>query len=609
MLDRRHMLLAGVAAMTAGNVRAAPATGQGARLTAYLDQVMQEALQLSPQLMTIAGFDTGPNAAAKQRLDDRSAAGLAQWKAIFDRMARELAKFQPETLTGIDLVNHRTGVYLAESTLRSFDFKFGDPGVGGAIPYVISQLTGNYRNIPTFLASQHTVATAADAEAYIDRLGAFAVSLDQETERVATDFARGAAPPDFVLRTTLVQFAVMLAPEPAKSELVANLVSRTAAKGLAGDWQARATKIVADQVYPAMRRQQGLLERALTTASSDAGCWRLPDGEAYYRFAVRAFTTTEMSGDEIHALGLELVAKLTAEADVLLSARGLTQGSVGQRIAALRRDPGQLYSNDDAGRAQVLSDMNGMVAAMNARLPAYFGALPRAPVEIHRTPPSIEAGAPGGTYQPPTMDGSRPGIFHINLRDMSDVAKFDIPTLVYHEVVPGHHLQNALNMEATGLPMMRRMPLFSGFSEGWALYAEQLADEMGVYRDDPLGRLGYLASFLFRAARLVVDSGLHHKRWSRQKAIRYMIDTLGEADSIAVAEVERYCVQPGQACSYMLGHEVWDRSRTEAKRVLGAGFDLKGFHDAGLLAGSVPLDVLEMHLKDWSTAQSRRSHG
>ena len=597
MLNRRHLLLAG-AALAASP--AAAQTADGPRLTALMNKAMQDALAASPQLMTLTGLDSGTNAAAKHLLDDRSEASLAKTKALFQQMAGDLRQFDPASLHGGDLLNYRTADYLTDVTLQGYGFPYGDPGVGGAVPYIISQLSGNYRSIPTFLGSQHTIAKAADAEAYLDRLAAFGPTLDQETERARADFALGAAPPDFVLRTTSGQISAMLAPAPDASELVTNLTRRTTEKGLAGDWQARAAKLVETAVYPALRRQLDLQQQALETASHDAGCWRLPQGEAYYRFAVRSFTTTEMSGDEIHRLGLERVAELTARADEILKAQGLSRGSVGQRISALRRRPDQIYPNTDAGRAQLLSDMNGMAEAMRKRLPAYFGALPRAPVEIARVPTTIEAGAPGGSYQPGSVDGSRPGVFYINLRDTAEQPRLDLPTLVHHEVLPGHHLQIALAMEAKGLPLMRRMPLFSGYSEGWALYAEQLSDEMGAFQDDPMGRLGYLASLLFRAARLVVDSGLHHKRWSREQAIRYMVDTLGDKETSVTREVERYCVQPGQACSYMLGHQVWLQAREAAKARMGGAFDIRAFHDAGLLYGAMPLSVLSAHLDGWA---------
>jgi uncharacterized protein (DUF885 family) len=602
LLDRRSLLLTGVAAVASP---AAAQTADGQRLTALLDQAMQTALLDSPQLMTLTGFDKGPNAGAKHRLDDRSSVGVNRMRTLFEGMAAALRQFDPKTLTGGDLVNYRSAAELSETTLQSYRFPYGDPGVGGAIPYVVSQLSGSYRSVPTFLASQHTVASAEDAEAYLDRLAAFETVLDQETARAREHFALGAAPPDFVLRTTASQLAALLAPAPAASELTTNLTRRT--DKIPGDWGPRAARIIEAQVYPALRRQMQLQQGALPSASREAGCWRLPDGEAYYRFAVRAFTTTDMSGEEIHKLGLDLVARLSSQADTILKTQGLNQGSVGQRIASLRRRPDQLYPNTDAGRAQLLADMNGMAQAMKTRLPEVFGALPQAPVEIARVPATIEAGAPGGSYQPPSVDGKRPGVFYINLRDTAEQPRMDLPTLVYHEVLPGHHLQNALALEAKGLPLLRRMPLFSGYSEGWALYAEQLADEMDVYRDNPLARVGYLASLLFRAARLVVDSGLHHKRWSREQAVRYMIDTLGEKETSVTREVERYCVQPGQASSYMLGHQVWTQARDAARAQLGARFDLRAFHDAGLLYGAMPLSVLTRHLEDWAKSGGPRA--
>ena len=604
MIDRRRALLLGAAAAAGASSAGAQPAGEGRRLTAVLDGAMQKALLDSPQLLTLTGFDIGPNAAARARLDDRSDAGLSRLRSLFEQLTVDLKGFRPETLSGPDLLNYRCAAYLARTTLESYEVPFGDPGVGGATPYVVSQLSGNYRSIPTFLASQHRIATANDAEAYLSRLSAFARTLDQETERTRQHYARGAAPPDFVLRVTETQFTGMLTADPRRSELVESLTRRAAAKGLAGDWETRAAAIVRDEVFPALSRQLAVVRGALPKATHAAGCWRLPDGEAYYRFAVRSYTTTEMAGDEIHRLGLERVASLTARADAILKAQGLSRGTVAQRLAAVRKRPEQHFPNTDAGRAALLAHLDGLVADMRTRLPAWFGALPKAPVEIRRTPPTIEAGAPGGTYQSPSVNGSRPGIFFINLRDLNEQPRMDLPTLVFHEVLPGHHLQNALSLEAPALPLIRRMPLFSGYLEGWALYAEQLADEMGVYQDDPLGRLGYLGSLLFRAARLVVDSGLHHKRWSREAAIRYMTETLGDAETSVTREVERYCVQPGQACAYMLGQQVFVKARAASQARLGARFDIRRFHDAALLSGALPLDVLAEHLAAWTAAQA-----
>ena len=270
----------------------------------------------------------------------------------------------------------------------------------------------------------------------------------------------------------------------------------------------------------------------------------------------------------------------------------MADGTVGKRLATLAADPKTLYANTDEAKETLLADLNAKVAVVQAKLPAYFGALPKAHVQIRRVPKAIEAGAPGGYYQSGTLDGSRPGAYYINLRDTAEWPRWALPTLTYHESIPGHHLQITLANETQGLPVLRKISGNSGYQEGWALYAEQLAVEMGLYEGDPLGAIGQLQAALFRAVRLVVDSGLHAQGWSRDRAVDYFVDTLGEKRTSAVTEVERYCVWPGQACSYMIGKLTWLRLRDRARTALGAKFDLRKFHDAGLLSGALPLDVL-----------------
>ena len=609
MLDRRRLLLssaAGLGLAVAGPAIATasqtPAAGSGgAQVTALLDRMMQEFLAESPEFMTSLGLDSGPNAAVRSKLDDRSLAFVDRSFAAFRGYDIELKRIDRSALSGMDAVNYDTTRFILDGAAVADGFDYGvQSPIGGTSPYLVSQLTGSYSGIPQFLDTQHQVRTAEDAETYLARLSAFAEVLDVETGRVRADFAAGATPPDFVLRRTGEQFAATLGVDPARSGLTQSLARRTAEADIAGDWAARAEALVRDAVYPAMQRQADVIAAALPGATSDAGCWRLPDGEAYYRYGVLSYTTTDMGGDEIHEIGLAQVAELSARADAILKAQGLTQGSVGERIAAVARRPDQLYPNTDAGKAELLADLNGQMARMQQRLPEMFGRLPRAGVEIRRVPVEIEAGAPGGSYQMPALDGSRPGAYYINLRNTAETPRFTLPTLTYHEATPGHHFQIAVALEAEGIPMLRKMPLFSGYTEGWALYAEQLADEMGVYADDPLGQLGYLQSFMFRATRLVADSGLHHKRWSREQAVRYMVETLGDAESTMTTEVERYCVWPGQACSYKLGHTVWDRTRTRARAALGSRFDIRGFHDTALAAGAIPLEVLERLVADWT---------
>ncbi|MGZ9115122.1 MAG: DUF885 domain-containing protein, partial [Brevundimonas sp.] len=500
-------------------------------------------------------------------------------------------------------VYHDTLTFFGETQMMGDRFPYGGGGGFGPAPYTISQLTGSYQGLPDFLDTQHAIETAEDAEAYLSRIAAFPVALDQETARMQADFAAGAVPPDFIIDKTLLQLANLYDTPADQSVLTTSIVRRAGEKNLAGDWGARARRIVETEVYPALRRQADAMRARRADATHDAGVWRLPDGEAYYDWGIRSYTTSTLSGAEIHALGLEQVAELSARADVLLKAQGLTQGSVGERISALGKDPAQLYPNTDAGKAQLLADLNAQMADMAKRLPQYFGRIPAAPVEIRRVPTFIEAGAPGGYYNPPALDGSRPGAYYINLRDTSEWPRMQLPTLTYHEASPGHHHQIALQQEQADRPLLMKVLGFSAYSEGWALYSEQLADEMGVYADNPIGQIGYLQSLLFRATRLVADSGLHHKRWSREQTIRYMVETLGDSETAVTTEVERYCVWPGQASSYKVGHNKWAELRSRAQAALGDRFDIRAFHDAGMNAGGVPLIVLDKIMSDWIAAQ------
>jgi uncharacterized protein (DUF885 family) len=377
-----------------------------------------------------------------------------------------------------------------------------------------------------------------------------------------------------------------------KAPLVLSVVRRTKEKGIGGDYQAEATRLYEDRVRPALGRQIDYLTSLRTTATPDAGVWKLKDGADFYAVALKQSTTSTIGPDEVHQTGLDLVAGHQAEIDKLMRTVGLTKGSVGDRLRALYKDPKYQYPNTDEGKVQLIADLNLKVQAVTAKLPAWFGALPKAKLEIHRVPKAIEAGAPGGYYNPPPLDNSRPGIYSINLRDTAEVPKWTLPTLTFHEGIPGHHLQGSVANEAGNLPLIRKTIWFSGYGEGWALYAEQLAGEMGMYDDDPLGHIGQLHDSMFRAVRLVVDSGLHAKRWTREQAVKYYVDTLGDQEASAVTEVERYCVWPGQACSYMVGKLTWLKLRAQARAALGPRFDIRKFHDAGLLSGPTPLDVL-----------------
>jgi len=399
-------------------------------------------------------------------------------------------------------------------------------------------------------------------------------------------------PPDFALDGALTQMRALRNQPAETASMTMSVVRRTKDKGIGGDWQAPAAKLLSEKVYPALDRQIALVSDMRKRATHDAGVWKLPDGEAYYRDSVLTWTTSAKTPDEIHRIGLEIVKDHTARIDAIMQTQGMTRGTVGERLRAMFDDPKMLYPNTDAGKADLISDLNRKIDAVRARLPDYFDVLPKANVVIKRVPKEIEAGQAGGYYNAPSLDGKVPGIYWINLRNTAEQPRWLLPTLTYHESIPGHHLQLSIQREAR-MPLIRKLTFFSGYIEGWALYAEQLADEMGMYDDDPLGRIGFLHDSMFRAVRLVVDSGIHAMKWSREQAVKYFVDTLGDQDSGAITEVERYCVWPGQACAYMLGKLAFLDARRKAREALGTKFDIRTFHDAMLVGGAVPLAMID----------------
>jgi uncharacterized protein (DUF885 family) len=602
LLDRRSFLLAAgaTAALAPVNALGQPTSSEAA-LTALLDDFAHRDLLDSPETATGLGLDKGDLAALRSKLDDRSLADIGHDKAETLRRIAALKAVDRSALSGMAAVNYDTVSYLYESRAegdRLFDYGYG----GAGAPYAISQLTGAYQQIPDFLDNQHPIETADDAEAYLARLDAFAEAMDQETEVARHDAAMGVIPPDFAIDKALIQMAALRGSPGTLSPLVRSLDRRVAGKRIEGPWASRAAALVEDSVVPALDRQIELLRGWRPNATHEAGCWRLKDGEAYYAVSLQGGTTTTMKPEEVHALGQDQVRELSARIDAILKRRGMSQGPVGARIHALYQDKKYRYPNTDAGKETLLADLNKQIQAMQARLPQVFATLPKATVQVKRVPKFIEAGAPGGYYNAASLDGSRPGIYWINLRDTAEYPRWTLPTLTYHEAIPGHHLQLSLQQE-TDLPLLRKMMFLSAYGEGWALYAEQLAQEMGAYANDPIGEIGYLQSALFRACRLVVDTGLHFKRWSREQAIKWMTDTDGAQVSDTTTEVERYCVIPGQACSYMIGKNTWVRLRESAKAALGPRFDLRKFHDAGLLAGAMPLTVLEARINAWVASQ------
>jgi len=492
-IDRRSFLAtsAGAALLTAAPAFAQ--TGEDARLKAMLDQMFEAQVDESPQRATSLGLDKGARAALKGQLDDNSAAGRARrLEAVRGRVAA-LKTIKREALSDAAKVDLDVVLYQNQTALNAGDkYKFGSAG-GRFSPYVISQQTGVYQSVPDFLDNQHKVSTAADADAWLSRLHAFSGALDQDLDRMKSDVAAGVVPPDFVCDLSLGQLRALRDQLPEKTVMVTSLVAKAKAAGLAGDYATPAAKIVAAEIFPALDRQIAAVQAARAKATSQAGIGKLKNGAAYYQDAVRASTTTDLTPDQVHQLGLTQVAEISARLDTILKGQGLTTGTVAERLNGLNNRPDQLYDNTDEGRAALLAALNVQIGEVYKKLPLAFATLPKAKVEVKRVPAFIQDGAANGYYQGAALDGSRPANFFINLKETHDWPKYNLPTLVYHEAVPGHHLQIALAQESTRIPIIRRTGGgFSAFSEGWALYAEQLADEIGVYEGDPLGQAGYL---------------------------------------------------------------------------------------------------------------------
>lgn len=372
--------------------------------------------------------------------------------------------------------------------------------------------------------------------------------------------------------------------------------------------KAEARAAVQDAVYPAYRELIAYYEQLLPKTKGNFGAWALPDGAAFYAWAVKQHTTTGMTPDQVHELGLREVARIEGEMDAILRAEGLAEGTVGARVQQIGRRPDQLYPDTDAGRKQILADYQRIIDEIDAGLDPYFDVRPKIGVKVERVPEFREKTAPGAYYNTPAFDGSRPGIFYANLRNVAEIPKFGMRTLAFHEAIPGHHFQKTIQQELEGVPTFRKVLPFTAFAEGWALYTERLAWEIG-YQKNPLDNLGRLQAEMFRAVRLVVDTGLHHKRWTREQAIDYMGEKTGMPESDVVAEIERYLVMPGQALAYKVGMNRILELRERARAELGDGFDLRRFHNLVLTAGDMPLMLLERRVGDWIEKEKARGSG
>jgi uncharacterized protein (DUF885 family) len=606
MLSRREAVaaLAATAALPLVSCRRSGTAPTDADASKLLDSIGENLLRLSPEGATSLGIDTGARAALRSQLSDRSAAGQQRLAGL---LKQDLARADGFDVSGLSFPV-RTSVEVVRSAyktaLEGFALPYGDVAVGGwrNTPYVVIQNVGAYLDVPRFLDAEHPIETRADADAYLARLQAYPKQLDGELERMRSARAGGLVPPDFLLDKALAAMAITARDTASGGGLLESIERRTKEKNIPGDWAGQARTIAQQQVLPALQRQIDELKAERAVAKSDPGMWARPHGEDYYRWALKASTTTTMTPDEVHRMGLDQVAELHGRMDPILRKVGYTQGSVGERMKALARDPRYKFSEGDKGRAEIMAFIQERLKLIRAQLPRAFHTMVKGNLEVRRLPPAEEPGAPGAYGGSGSIDGKIPGKFWINLLTTDLHRKYDLPDLAAHEAIPGHVWQGEY---ANKLPLIRAMLSFNAYSEGWALYAEQLVDELGVYDDFPEARLGYLQSLAFRAARLVVDTGLHAKRWSRQQGVDYFVDVNGSNPQEVASEVDRYCSWPGQACGYKVGHSTINRLRNHAKAELGSKFDLRFFDDAVVLGGNVPMDVLAKNVEDYITRTKR----
>jgi uncharacterized protein (DUF885 family) len=585
---------------TPGSSPAVAGSGDAAAL-ALLGEVANNLLNLFPDTATSLGLDTGANAGLRSKLTDRSAEGQ---RSIAKLVRADLDRVNA---LNIDALSHamRTSVEVVKSAyataLEGFALPYGDITVGSwrNTPYVVIQNVGAYLDVPRFLDSDHRIENAADAEAYIERLQSYARQLDGELGRMQAATAAGLVPPSFLVDKAIAQMQLSIKNTREGGTLVESIARRT--KNIPGNWAERARTIATKEVLKSLLAQSEELHVQRKLAKDDAGMWARPHGEEFYRWALKASTTTNMTPDEVHQMGLDEVSRLHAQMDEILKALGFSQGSVGERMQSLAKDPRYQFADGDPGRAEIMAFINDRVAWIKAQMPRAFNTLVNPNMEVKRLPPEEEPGAPGAYGGAGSIDGKVPGRFWINLRTTKLHSKYSLADLTFHESIPGHIWQGEYTH---GMPVIRQILQFNAYSEGWGLYAEQLADELGAYDDNKVGRLGYLQSLAFRACRLVVDTGLHAKRWTREQGVKFFVDVNGSNPEEVASEVDRYCSWPGQACGYKVGHSEINRQRDRAKSQLGSKYDLKAFDDTVVLGGNVPLDVLAKNVDEYIRTKS-----
>ena len=568
----------------------------------YINKVSIQLAIDSPELLTALGmidntpldFHSGKLADYTKAQDEKSLKKLRNARAGLD-------KYGPEGLEGQELLTWRIAAWFFDDLVRQAEFDYGG--------YREVQNSGVTVNLPQFLTDMHSIKNEKSVHRYISRLNEFGRVLIEVKGRVEDDRDHGVVPPDFVIEKSLIGMRAFIEGGAAKNALITTLPEKLdKIEELGSDKKdtliADATMAVEEQVIPGYEAMIVLYEEMLEDTDHNAGIWRIPGGDKVYEAALKSNTTTDMSADEIHEIGLAEVARIEKEADEILNSQGYTEGTITERVKALMGDPEQNFPNDADGRQAMLDYLVELNDDVMSKAGEYFITLPDQPLEIVRVPEYSQDSAPGGYYSPPALDGSRPGRFYINLKNTTDNPRWTLPTFLYHEAAPGHHFQLSLSQKIENVPFLRKLSPFNAYSEGWALYAERVAKtDMDMYADDPLGDLGRLQAEIFRAVRLVVDTGMHAKKWSREEAIEYMIEKTGSTEDEVTREIERYVVWPGQATAYKTGQLAILKMRKEAEDALGDKFNLREFHELLLMNGAMPLGILGETVDEWIEQQ------
>ena len=599
----RRQALSGLGATSALALTGCATTGRTGAVTQaqsmgverLLEIVGYNLLEHEPERATSLGVDTGRHYDLRSKLEDQSIAGQEAYAATLRRDLELVRAVPRDGLDSENLTNLEVVESAYEVALDGFALPYGDTPVGNwrTAPYVVIQNVGQYLALPRFMQSDHKVENGNDADAYIERMEQMPAVFDGELERIKAARGMGVVPPDFLLDKAIGQMEQTIA-SAGKGELFADdLRAKLTAMGMPESHANRARILETGPIAEALDRQlrERRAERAVATA--EPGISARPQGDAFYNWALRSSTTTRLTPEEVHQQGLEELEELHARMDPILREIGYTSGSVGDRMQALSQDPRYKFAEGDLGRKQIMDFIAERLDWIRGQLPRAFHTLVDPKMEVRRIPPAEEVGAPGAYGGAGSKDGTIPGRFWINLRTTALHRKHDLADLTYHEAIPGHVWEGEYSNR---LPLIRSVLAFNPFSEGWALYGGQLADALGAYDEFVVGRLGYLQSLAFRACRMVGDTGLHAKGWSRAQAVNFFVERNGSKPAEVESEVDRYCSWPGQATGYKLGHSRIVDQRARAETTMGTAYDFKAFNDAVVLGGNVPMDVLEKNV-------------